>query len=235
MVAAAVILPLLCAIAILAVGASAGCCVHQRRKRRLQALEAVSRRELVESLLAERESEQRLRQEEEAIIQANEQALQQTLEEIEQLQRQRQVVPANSFSNSLVISDEVIGQGAFGNMCRSGRMFAPTKIWRKWHKKVNIGQKRYAVASALAASAVPALVMARGHVVDDVPEVPLVLDTSIESTKMSMACDQSTNLTIELRASPPSIFPLPSCSFMNADRGSRRDFVSAAFACSLGH
>lgn len=24
------------------------------------------------------------------------------------------------------------GQGAFGNMCRGGRMFAPTKIWRRW-------------------------------------------------------------------------------------------------------
>jgi len=79
------------------------------------------------------------------------------------------------------------GQGAFGNMCRGGRMFAPTKTWRKWHKKVNIGQKRYAVASALAASAIPALVMARGHVVDEVPEVPLVLDTSIESTKKTSA------------------------------------------------
>eukprot|EP00534_Pseudo-nitzschia_fraudulenta_P000504 CAMPEP_0201127964 /NCGR_PEP_ID=MMETSP0850-20130426/32132_1 /ASSEMBLY_ACC=CAM_ASM_000622 /TAXON_ID=183588 /ORGANISM="Pseudo-nitzschia fraudulenta, Strain WWA7" /LENGTH=382 /DNA_ID=CAMNT_0047396985 /DNA_START=44 /DNA_END=1192 /DNA_ORIENTATION=+ len=79
------------------------------------------------------------------------------------------------------------GQGAFGNMCRGGRMFAPTKTWRKWHKKVNIGQKRYAVASALAASAVPALVMARGHIVDEVPEVPLVLDTSVESTKKTSA------------------------------------------------
>ena len=75
------------------------------------------------------------------------------------------------------------GQGAFGNMCRGGRMFAPTKTWRKWHRKININQKRYAVASALAASAIPALVMARGHVIDEVPEVPLVLETAVESTK----------------------------------------------------
>jgi len=75
------------------------------------------------------------------------------------------------------------GQGAFGNMCRGGRMFAPTKTWRKWHRKINTGQKRYAVASALAASAIPALVMARGHVIDEVPEVPLVLENAIESTK----------------------------------------------------
>jgi len=79
------------------------------------------------------------------------------------------------------------GQGAFGNMCRGGRMFAPTKTWRKWHRKINITQKRYAVASSLAASAVPALLMARGHVIDEVPEIPLILDTAIESTSKTSA------------------------------------------------
>jgi len=80
------------------------------------------------------------------------------------------------------------GQGAFGNMCRGGRMFAPTKTWRKWHRKVNVTQKRYAVASAVAASAVPALVMARGHKIDEVDEVPLVVSSSVESlTKTSAA------------------------------------------------
>jgi len=74
------------------------------------------------------------------------------------------------------------GQGAFGNMCRGGRMFNPTKTWRKWHRKINTNQKRYAVCSALAASALPSLVMARGHKVDNVPECPLVVDSSIEST-----------------------------------------------------
>lgn len=34
------------------------------------------------------------------------------------------------------------GQGAFGNMCRGGRMFSPTKIWRKWHEKVAVRQRR---------------------------------------------------------------------------------------------
>jgi len=77
------------------------------------------------------------------------------------------------------------GQGAFGNMCRGGRMFAPTKVWRKWHRKINTTQKRYAVTSALAASAVPALVMARGHRVDEVPEIPLVLDSELENTNLT--------------------------------------------------
>jgi len=73
------------------------------------------------------------------------------------------------------------GQGAFGNMCRGGRMFAPTKTWRRWHRKVNIAQKRYAICSAIAASAMPSLVMARGHVIDQIPEVPLVVSDKIES------------------------------------------------------
>lgn len=79
------------------------------------------------------------------------------------------------------------GQAAFGNMCRKGRMFAPTKVWRKWHVKTNLNQRRYAVVSALAASAVPALVMARGHAIADVAEVPCVVNSSIESIKKTKA------------------------------------------------
>ncbi|KAJ9625941.1 uncharacterized protein PV06_01621 [Exophiala oligosperma] len=69
------------------------------------------------------------------------------------------------------------GQAAFGNQCRSGRMFAPTKVWRKWHQKINLGQKRFAAASAIAASSVPALLLARGHRISTVPEVPLVVSS----------------------------------------------------------
>lgn len=75
------------------------------------------------------------------------------------------------------------GQAAFGNMCRGGRMFAPTKVWRKWHRKINVNQRRYAAVSALAASALPSLLMARGHRVSQVAEVPCVVDNSIESIK----------------------------------------------------
>jgi len=82
------------------------------------------------------------------------------------------------------------GQGAFGNMCRGGRMFGPTKQWRRWHRKVNVNQKRYAISSALAASAVPALVMARGHRVNEVPELPLVICAKAEGiSKTSKAMD----------------------------------------------
>ncbi|KAH9735520.1 hypothetical protein WN944_003795 [Citrus x changshan-huyou] len=79
------------------------------------------------------------------------------------------------------------GQGAFGNMCRGGRMFAPTKIWRRWHRKINVNQKRYAIVSAIAASAVPSLVMARGHKIETVPEMPLVVSDSAECVEKTSA------------------------------------------------
>merc|ERR1712050_506305 len=73
------------------------------------------------------------------------------------------------------------GQGAFGNMCRGGHMFAPTKTYRRWHRRVNQQQKRYAMVSAIAATGVPALVMAKGHRVDHVAELPLVISDKIQS------------------------------------------------------
>lgn len=76
------------------------------------------------------------------------------------------------------------GQGAFGNQCRKGRMFAPLKTYRRWHRKINLNQKRHAVASAIAASAVTPLVLARGHRVNQVPELPLVVENlNAETTK----------------------------------------------------
>merc|ERR1712119_44827 len=75
------------------------------------------------------------------------------------------------------------GQAAFGNMCRGGRMYARTKTWRRWHRRCNITQRRYAVCSALAASALPALVMAKGHKIENVPEIPLVVSDKVQAFK----------------------------------------------------
>jgi len=75
------------------------------------------------------------------------------------------------------------GQGAFGNMCRGGRMFAPTKTWRRWHRRINVTQRRYALCSSIAATGVPALVMSKGHRIEGTPEVPLVISDKIEELK----------------------------------------------------
>jgi large subunit ribosomal protein L4e len=60
-------------------------------------------------------------------------------------------------------------------------MFAPTKIWRRWHVKVSVNQRRFATVSALAATALPSLVLARGHRVESVSEIPLVVSSAAES------------------------------------------------------
>jgi large subunit ribosomal protein L4e len=65
-------------------------------------------------------------------------------------------------------------------------MFAPLKIWRKWHRKVNLNQKRNAVASALAAAACAPLVQARGHRIESVPELPLVVNSLNSGTAKGM-------------------------------------------------
>lgn len=75
------------------------------------------------------------------------------------------------------------GQAAYGNMCRGGHMFAPLKVWRKWGRKVNLNQRRHAIASAIAATAVGPLVLARGHRVSHINEIPFVVDSlNIEKT-----------------------------------------------------
>jgi len=69
-------------------------------------------------------------------------------------------------------------------------MFAPLKTWRRWHRKVNLRQKRTAVAAALAATAITPLVEARGHKIQNLPQVPLVVDDKvegIEKTKDALA------------------------------------------------
>ncbi|KAH8116598.1 60S ribosomal protein L4/L1/L2 [Phellopilus nigrolimitatus] len=64
------------------------------------------------------------------------------------------------------------GQAAFGNMCRGGRMFVPT-----------MNQCRFAVVTALASSAL----LTRGHRIEQVEEVPLVVAATAESLTKAVA------------------------------------------------
>ncbi|KAJ1921037.1 60S ribosomal protein L4B [Mycoemilia scoparia] len=88
------------------------------------------------------------------------------------------------------------GQAAFGNQCRGGRMFAPNKVWRKWHIKTNQNQKRYATVSAVAATGVTSLVTARGHRIEQIQEVPLVVSDDVQGinkTKEAVALLKALN------------------------------------------
>ena len=104
------------------------------------------------------------------------------------------------------------GQGAFANSCRGGRMFNPTTVWRRLHRKVNLTQRRHAVASAIAASAVPSLVLARGHRVNDVPEIPLVVDSlQVSKTKellkilYALGCEDELATILETKKIRPGV------------------------------
>jgi large subunit ribosomal protein L4e len=66
-------------------------------------------------------------------------------------------------------------------------MFNPTKTWRRWHRKVNVTQKRHALAAAVSATAVPALVMARGHEIMEVSEIPCIVSDEAESCEKTKA------------------------------------------------
>lgn len=73
------------------------------------------------------------------------------------------------------------GQGAIANSCRGGRMFSPTTVWRKWHHKIIKNQRLYAITSSIACSGIVSLVLARGHDLKKTPEIPLVVESCVES------------------------------------------------------
>uniref|UniRef100_A0A2K6JTS5 Large ribosomal subunit protein uL4 n=1 Tax=Rhinopithecus bieti TaxID=61621 RepID=A0A2K6JTS5_RHIBE len=54
--------------------------------------------------------------------------------------------------------------GGTHHMCCGGRMSAPTKTWHCWHS-------------------LPALVMSKGHRIEEVPELPLVVEDKVEGYK----------------------------------------------------
>merc|ERR1719370_2862728 len=60
-------------------------------------------------------------------------------------------------------------------------MFAPTKVYRRWHRKVSVAERGTPLVSAIAATGVPALVMAKGHRIEETPEVPLVVSNAVQS------------------------------------------------------
>lgn len=70
-------------------------------------------------------------------------------------------------------------------------MFAPTKTWRRWHRRINQNQRRYAMVSAISATSLPSLVMAKGHKIEQIQEVPLVVSEQMENcarTKDAATC-----------------------------------------------
>jgi len=72
------------------------------------------------------------------------------------------------------------GQGAFAPMTVGGRAAHPPKVEKVIRKEINKKERRLAIRSAIAATAIKELVAARGHVVDEVKNFPLVVDDALE-------------------------------------------------------
>lgn len=98
------------------------------------------------------------------------------------------------------------GIGAYANFVRGGHMFAPTQVTRRWHRKTNVNLKRYAVASAIAASQLPQLVEAHGHRVSEVKSFPLIVNMkNVEKTKEALEVMKNIHADHDLEACIESV------------------------------
>ncbi len=71
-------------------------------------------------------------------------------------------------------------RAAFAPMCVGGRRAHPPKVEKRIHERINKKEKRLAIRSAIAATAIPELVKARGHIIDSVVQIPPVVIKDFE-------------------------------------------------------
>ncbi len=66
---------------------------------------------------------------------------------------------------------------------KGGRTTHPVKVDKKIHKKINKTTKKLSLISGISATADKDFVIARGHLIANVPEIPLVVDDKIQTIK----------------------------------------------------
>jgi len=72
-------------------------------------------------------------------------------------------------------------KGGFAPGTVGGRVAHPPESRKVIVERINAKENRLAIRSAISASANPTFVKARGHNIDNVPEIPLVVDSKLES------------------------------------------------------
>lgn len=75
------------------------------------------------------------------------------------------------------------GRAKFAPGTVSGRLAHPPVAEKKIYKKIPKKEKRLALFSAIAATARKEIVEARGHIIDNVPALPLIVTDDLESIK----------------------------------------------------
>jgi large subunit ribosomal protein L4e len=83
------------------------------------------------------------------------------------------------------------GKGAFAPQAVGGRVAHPPTTDKQIRKKINAKERKLATASAIAATAVKELVEARGHVIDKVPQIPLIVSDDLEKLKTAKEVDEA--------------------------------------------
>ncbi|MFX0205380.1 MAG: 50S ribosomal protein L4 [Candidatus Hodarchaeota archaeon] len=73
------------------------------------------------------------------------------------------------------------GMGAFAPFVVGGRVTHPPRAERNFAEKINKKERRLAIRSAIAATANSVLVEARGHIIDELPDIPLIISDKITS------------------------------------------------------
>ncbi len=74
-------------------------------------------------------------------------------------------------------------QAAFAPFTVGGRRCFPPRPEKNLREKINRKEKKSALISAIAASFNPVFVKLRGHVIEQVPQIPLVIDDEISSIR----------------------------------------------------
>lgn len=75
------------------------------------------------------------------------------------------------------------GRAAIVPQAVGGRSAHPPKPEREPMEKINSSERRRAIASAIAATGIKELVAKRGHIIDKVPQIPLILTDELEDIK----------------------------------------------------
>lgn len=80
--------------------------------------------------------------------------------------------------------------GAKVPQARGGRQAHPPRVEKVLWEKINAKERKKAIRSAIAASTVKEIVGARGHFVENIKELPIILEDSLEQIKKAKEVEQ---------------------------------------------
>lgn len=83
------------------------------------------------------------------------------------------------------------GRGAFAPGTVGGRVAHPPKVEKRIVKQIPKKERRLALYSAIAATASKEVVTSRGHSIEDIPDVPLVVSDDLEKLKKNKEVEET--------------------------------------------